>query len=116
MSRYDKREITELDLKLEPKSIHRTFLKKRGVRRIEFFTTPKFLDISEENIESIGYETRIWSSGDRFYKIAAEEYGDPTLWWMIAYFNQKPTDAHVKLGEQIMIPINTDLIDNAVNR
>ena len=61
-------------------------------------------------MQMVGYEFHIWNTGDRFSKLAAEHYGDPTLWWVIAYFNKKPTDGHVKVGDQILIPEDISLV------
>ena len=47
---------------------------------------------------------RSWTLGDRFYKLASEYYGDPSYWWVIAWFNKRPTEHHVKLGDLIKIP------------
>ena len=47
----------------------------------------------------------IWSHGDKYYKLAAEYYGDPTYWWVIAWFNEKPTDGHLSVGMPVYIPL-----------
>ena len=47
---------------------------------------------------------KVWSLGDRMHKFAHEAYGDSELWWVLAWFNQKPTDAHYKIGDKIAIP------------
>ena len=46
----------------------------------------------------------VWKRGSRFYKLASEYYGTPELWWVIAWFNGKPTEHHVELGEVIQVP------------
>jgi len=45
--------------------------------------------------------------GDRYFKLAHRFYGDSKLWWVIAWFNKKPTESHVDVGDLILIP--TDL-------
>ena len=42
--------------------------------------------------------------GDRYYKLAASFYGDARYWWIIAWFNKKPTESHIKVGDIIRIP------------
>jgi hypothetical protein len=27
------------------------------------------------------------------------------MWWIIAFYNQKPTDAHFTIGEEMYIPV-----------
>ena len=51
---------------------------------------------------------KIFSIGDRMYQYAYEIYGSVDYWWIIAWFNNKPTDAHIKVGEVIHIPIPLD--------
>jgi len=105
-----------LDLKKNPIHQNKKLLKRRGVNRAEFYTTPKFLPVLPEDLEASGVEFHIWKVGDRFSKLAAEEYGDPTLWWVIAYINKKPTEGHVKPGDQIIIPRDISIIHDLVNR
>jgi len=52
-------------------------------------------------IVSIGH---IWTTGDRLYKLAEKHYHDPTLWWVIAWYNDRPTEGHFKVGDVIQIP------------
>jgi hypothetical protein len=51
---------------------------------------------------------KIFSIGDRMYKYAYEIYGSVDYWWIIAWFNNKPTDAHIKVGEVIHVPVPLD--------
>lgn len=55
------------------------------------------------NIES--YEFRVWTAGDSYQKLAAEYYGDPEAWWVLAWINQKPTEFHVKMGDVLFVPL-----------
>ena len=54
--------------------------------------------------------------GDKLYKFAHEYYGDPNLWWVIAWYNNKPTDAHFKLGETVYIPRELEVAINIAMR
>jgi len=57
-----------------------------------------------KDIKDFGYINHFWSMGDRYYKLAQEYYGEPEYWWVIAWFNRKPTEHHVELGDLIKIP------------
>ena len=46
-----------------------------------------------------------WKLGDKYWKIANEFYNDPSLWWVIAWFNRRPTEAHNKSGDLIFVPV-----------
>ena len=72
--------------------------------RITHLSTPRIEPITEEMIESLDFYVHDWRAGDKFYKLSHKYYGDSKLWWIIAWFNQKPTDHHPKIGEEIYIP------------
>tara|TARA_Y100001938_G_scaffold149963_1_gene238940 strand:- start:3789 stop:4130 length:342 start_codon:yes stop_codon:yes gene_type:complete len=78
----------------------------RGIKRLYQYSTPKFQRFTKEEYDSVSYETHIWKNGDRYWKLANTYYGDPTLWWVIAKWNFKPTESHVSEGEEIRIPTN----------
>jgi len=81
------------------------FLDKKNLRSIRQYVSPSFVRLEESAKDSIPQIIHTWTLGDRYYKLAFEHYGDPRYWWVIAFFNNKPTEAHVKNGDQIRIPI-----------
>ena len=74
---------------------------ERGVKRIKQFRTPTFYKISQDTI----CVDHIWKQGDAFWRLSHKHYGDKSLWDIIAHYNFKPTDSHVKIGDLIKIPI-----------
>ena len=80
--------------------------KKRGIVKLVQYRTPSAKYVSQEKISSIEATEYMWGYGDSFWKLAAQYYGDHKLWWVIASFNRKPTDSHVKLGDIIYIPLS----------
>ena len=98
MSRYNRRIIAINDL-----DQYRKTLDSRGVNRIEQYKTQTF---KKFDIEDVEYVERIWLDGDSFWKISDGFYGDPAHWYVIARFNNTPTEAHVKIGDIIKIPID----------
>ena len=87
---------------------YRRYLKKRGMKSIRQFDTPKFKHPTAEDMQNFQRIPHVWTSADRYYRLAHEYYGDSTKWWVIALFNQKPTEFHVKLGETVFIPTPLD--------
>ncbi len=88
MSRYDSRN----------KGVNRNeqwekALEDRGVEEIEQYTTPRFKKLTEEDLQRVRTKDYLWKSGDRLWRLASREFGDPRLWWVIAKLNNKPTDA-----------------------
>jgi hypothetical protein len=76
----------------------------RNVKYINQYSTPEFEYPDVDNYDRIETIEHVWSIGDRFYKLAGEYYGDVNNWWVIAKFNNLPTESHVKLGDVILIP------------
>ena len=109
MSRYGLRGVVE-----NKSNLYKKILKNRGVKILEHYSAPKFYQLTDEQLQGIRVHTEIWKIGSRFYKIAEKEYGDPNLWWVIAFYNRKPTDFHAKIGETIFVPENWQLVYNAV--
>ena len=68
------------------------------------YSTPTILRISQAQRRSLTEVPHIWKTGDRFYKLAETYYGRPHLWWVIALYNNAPTEGHVKLGDVLIIP------------
>ena len=64
MSRYDRRDFVEVDLKEDPSNMHKGLLQKRGLKRLSFYMSPKFLAPSYRDIQNIRYTIHIWKTGD----------------------------------------------------
>jgi len=84
--------------------------RERGIKKINQFETPTIYYPDLQEMKTISYETRRWKLGDRLYKVANEFYGDSTYWWVIAQFNQKPTESHFKVGDIYYIPLSIEQI------
>ena len=84
--------------------LYKETLKQRGVKHIDHYPTAKMHHPTVEEMEDIETVGHVWKTGDRYSKLAYQYYGDSELWWVIAWFNQKPTDSHNPLGDTIFIP------------
>lgn len=104
-SRYDGRRIGINDLEQ-----YENVFKKKNVKFIRQYFSPNLRFPSSEEMGELDLISHIWSIGDRYYKLAYRYYGDSTLWWVIAQYNQLPTDAHVEIGDIITIPLPLDKI------
>lgn len=98
MSRYNNNLIATNDL-----DIYQDTFKKRGVTKIRQYRTKAFRNT---NSDLLDYAERVWRDGDSFWKLSNKFYGNPDHWYVIARFNNTPTEAHVKVGDVIKIPIN----------
>mgnify|MGYP003338334864 CR=1 FL=1 len=82
----------------------------RSVQSIKQYTTLKLTYPTTQEMEKLDILTETWKLGDRLYKYANKHYGDPSLWWIIAWFNKKPTENDFQLGEQVLIPLPLEKI------
>ena len=82
--------------------------KKRNLNFVEQYETPILNKIKTEDFDKLTLIPVVWKTGSRFFKLAYEYYGDPEMWWIIAWFNYKPTDSHVKIGEIVYVPLSLE--------
>tara|TARA_Y100000114_G_scaffold155847_1_gene181134 strand:+ start:1395 stop:1736 length:342 start_codon:yes stop_codon:yes gene_type:complete len=80
--------------------------KNRNLKSVSHYETPILRNPTVEDRTRIISMRHIWKSGDRFYKLADQNYGDSTYWWVIAWYNSVPTEAHLNAGDIILIPVN----------
>ena len=67
---------------------------------------------SASDIKQYDYIYHVWSSGDRLYKLADKYYKNANAWWVIAWFNKKPTEQHFSVGDVVSIPFPlSDLLE-----
>ena len=92
------------------KEFYEDVLEDRGVTGIKQYTTPNLKHINEKQIASLTVINHVWKTGDRYYKLAHAHYGDSTKWWVIAWYNRKPTESDVSLGDVIYIPHPLDKV------
>jgi len=83
---------------------YKEFFADRGVNYVEQYPTPTLRYPTSQEISNLTLISHIWTHGDMYYKLAYKHYGDPKLWWVISWFNQKPTESHVVKGQKIIIP------------
>jgi len=106
ISRYGARSI---ELNAEEK--YENLFKKRGVKFIEQYDTPFMRYPTADEMVNLNVVSHIWQTGDRYWKLAAKYYsGQSQLWWIIAWFNQAPTEGHLKVGNIVDIPLPLDKI------
>ena len=85
-------------------------LQSRKIKSFYQYTTPIFGKITPKQRASLTRQTHIWKVGDKFFKLANEHYGDPKLWWVIAWYNTTPTEAHLKPGDTVRIPFPIETV------
>ena len=100
MSRYDSR------VKATNKSeLYEKMFEDRGIKKLVQYRTPTMAYPTDEQLQEIRRVKYTWRIGDMFWRLADKYYGDPKLWWVIAQFNKKPTEADMQIGDEIEIPL-----------
>ena len=82
----------------------------RGLSHIEIEQVPDLTYPTPQQVAKLEIALHAWKVGDRLYKLAHEHYGDSRLWWVISFFNKRPTEAHYKLGDTVRIPFPLDKV------
>jgi len=83
--------------------------RKRQVKTsITQYATPVIKNLSQAERTQLQTTKYVWSYGDRYYKLAQKFYGDPNYWWVIALYNGYPTEATVKPGDILAIPLDLE--------
>ena len=91
-------------IRINDSDFYDELMEERGLKHIRQYLT-----------ETMGYPTtaqkmqfnttnHVWKIGDRFYKLANEFYGYSRFCWVIAWYNKKPTEAHVEIGDVLAVP------------
>ena len=105
MSRYGSSNVTNND-----SDFYSPLAEKRGLKAIQHFQTVVIHNPQIFERMQIRTNSHVWKYGDRYYKIANTYYGDPQLWWIIAWYNGYPTEVDVKVGDVLEIPLNFEQI------
>jgi len=108
MSRYDRDQI------FINRKKYLTGKHTRDNKFIEHFATAVLNHPGVLARSSLTVDTHIWKYGDRFYNLANKYYGNPELWWIIAWYNGYPTEAHIRKGDVLDIPINLEQVSTAL--
>jgi len=80
------------------------FLQKRGLSRVKQYATPKLPPLTKKIRRKFVSSRHVWKMGDKYYKLANQFYGDPRLWWVLAWYNQKPNEGMLKAGDVVYVP------------
>ena len=104
-SRYNKIEFLN-DIK-EYKELFPKRSGKDGIRQIDAHNL-EYPTLEEETQFQV--VEKVWTSSDRLYKLAFQYYGESQYWWVIAFYNKKPTENHIKIGDKIKVPLPLDSV------
>ena len=105
-SRYTRREM----FLNNDNNYRKAFFVDRDIEETFQYDTPKISFPNDDVIRSLTNVLLLWSSTDKLYNVANKYYGSPKYWWVIAWYNQAPTESHFSVGDTISIPLPLDRI------
>lgn len=98
-NRYTGRKIIRNDA-----DIYEGLVENRDRAYIDHHKTPRLKHPTAAERALFTRVRHVWKLGDRYWKLATLHYGNPEYWWVIAWYNQKPVENMVTIGETIVIP------------
>ncbi len=99
-SRYSTRRIfTNTDAGYRKK-----FFGNRGIKKMLQYGTGRVGYPTNEEMNQLDIQTKVWTATSKLHQIAYDAYGSSEYWWVIGWFNKKPTEAHFSIGDIYYIP------------
>jgi hypothetical protein len=95
--------------------LYEKFMEQRRRKSVRHLSSPTFPSPTPAQLREVQRVPHVWKSGDRYYKLALQYYGDASHWWVIGLFNQRPTEADLAVGDLINIPMPLENILRAYN-
>jgi hypothetical protein len=109
MDRYN-----NYEARLNSNPIYNFYFQSRGVNNIKHHPTQYLRYPTDSELSTITSDTIYWSREDRLWQLAEKYYSNPSYWWVIAFFNKKPTEAHFQIGDVVFIPTSLTQILNII--
>ena len=103
MSRYNKNKVINNNSPLA---------NSRGANSISHYGLRPLKNLTVSERTQVVSISHMWSPRDKLYNLSYKYYGDPRYWWVIAWYNGKPTEADFYSGEVIEIPTSIEQILN----
>lgn len=98
-NRYTGRKIIKNDAE-----VYEELVENRDRTFISHHKTPRLRHPTARDRTLFTRVRHIWKLGDRYWKLATIHYGDPSYWWVIAWYNKKPVENMLTIGDTIIIP------------
>jgi hypothetical protein len=105
MPRYENR-----DIFYNTNLMYSELFRDRNIKFLQQYATPELIYPTTEEINMLTNIPHIWKTGDKYYKLSHTHYNKADYWWVIAWYNKKPTESHLKVGDIIYIPKPLEMI------
>ncbi len=88
----------------------RVFFENRGIKETMQYETAVLDYPTNEELAAFQNVSHFWTATDKLWKLSSQYYGTPGMWWVIAWYNKKPTEAHFNVGDVIYIPLPLEAV------
>jgi len=105
-SRYSQRQI----FLNNEKGYKNVFFKDRDIQETFQYDSPKISYPSPGEIRELNNVLLVWTATDKLYNVATKYYGSPEYWWVVAWYNQKASEAEFKVGDQFYVPLPLEAV------
>jgi hypothetical protein len=102
--RYNKRSVLN-----DTRPINRKRIVERNSNSVTYYSADSLKHPTQEDYNRVGSRPVIWDHTTRLTKLSNQYFGSFEYWWVIAWWNKKPTDAHFNIGDVVYIPNNLTL-------
>ncbi|MHA2350690.1 MAG: hypothetical protein ACXADL_13795 [Candidatus Thorarchaeota archaeon] len=103
-SRYSRREI----FLNNDRNYKNVFFKNRDMEQVFQYDSPQIAFPNPSEIRNLTSLLMVWGATDKLYNVSAKYYGSPEYWWVIAWYNQKASEAEFKVGDEYYVPLPLD--------
>jgi len=79
-------------------------IESRARKFIDHYSTANLIYPTVEQIQTLNFINHTWKAGDKYWKLSSTYYGSPKYWWIIAWYNKKPIEASLAVGDTLQIP------------
>lgn len=79
-------------------------IENRGLNSITHYNINTLKYPTVQQIQNLLIIKHIWTSKDKYWKLSEQYYGDSKYWWVIAWYNKKPIESMISVGDYVSIP------------
>ena len=83
----------------------KAFYTQRDVNRISQYSVSRLIYPSAEVRGSLENVPLVWKATDTLYNISNQYYGSPEYWWVVAWYNQRASEAEFKVGDVYFVAL-----------
>ena len=111
ITRYNQRETF---INTSSNYLYSPIFTRRGISAVTQFDMAQLEFPSLDDMVDIEVEGVVWTAGQKYFKLAAEYYGSPEYWWVIAWYNRIPLENDILAGTVINIPTPLESVLEAI--